>query len=459
MVNYDDTTEEQQNLTVPYPFVEYEGNEFINAYLESRTKAVDFLNKKLNDNILSIILDAKEKLLEKIRSEQILETKYILKILCELIEEDNSEEMIRILKNLRKKGELRKLKTHYRGEKLLSSRIEESKDVNDVDTYVLLSLSLARHADYNELTDSLQSLSTLLKINDFIISRIEEVDNEQIDLFRKSISLEVNLVSELKKVLSRRTIRETLKPFDIEQKEKNIIQNLGMIAQDKPRARAYIQGLVKSGMIPSCLVIVDETFGKQIKKDTLDRSVEGEFFNSEESIIQTAEKWKIPYKIVNAKDFNDTKVIDALKKLEPEYFIFSGTGILKKEILNTKRLIHAHPGWLPEFRGSTTFLFSLLAEGNCSATCFVMNEGIDTGDVIIMKKFNPPSKNTDLSRIYDPYIRSIVIIDTVKQLKEKNELKGYKQDPESGETYFTIHPVLRTLAVGYYKEEVKDFDV
>ena len=267
-------------------------------------------------------------------------------------------------------------------------------------------------------------------------------------------------VLELKQMLAERKIVKTLTPFDIEQKNKKTIENLGIVAQDKPRARAYMQGLVKSGMIPSHLIVLDETFGNQSKKDDLDKSVEGiEFFNSEEPIMRTAEKWRIPYSVVYAKDFNDSKVVEALAKTTQKYYVFSGTGILKKEILNAKRLIHAHPGWLPTFRGSTTFLFSLLAQGDCSATCFIMNEGIDTGDVITMKKFSPPDKNTDLSRIYDPYIRSMVIVETVKQLKESGELSGYRQNSEEGETYFTIHPVLRTVAVGYYKGEVEDFSI
>ena len=145
---------------------------------------------------------------------------------------------------------------------------------------------------------------------------------------------------------------------------------------------------------------------------------------------------------------------------QPEtYFIFSGSGILKEILAAGKKLIHAHPGKLPLFRGSTTFLYSLLTEGTCGVTTFIMNDGIDEGDILLIREFPPPAANVDISRIYDPYIRSQAIIETLRLLVTKDSVKYKKQNILEGETYFMIHPVLRTLAVGFYTDDINHFNL
>ena len=47
-------------------------------------------------------------------------------------------------------------------------------------------------------------------------------------------------------------------------------------------------------------------------------------------------------------------------------------------------------------------------------------------------------------------------VDVVRQLADKGYLVGERQK-SGGETYYMIHPLLRTLAIGYQKGELETF--
>ena len=78
-----------------------------------------------------------------------------------------------------------------------------------------------------------------------------------------------------------------------------------------------------------------------------------------------------------------------------------------------------------------------------------MKPKIDQGNVITSRKFLLPGKEIDDARIYDPYTRSVVIVDTVRQLKETGKLKTNSQDLSKGIDYYIIHPVLGSIRKEY----------
>ena len=50
--------------------------------------------------------------------------------------------------------------------------------------------------------------------------------------------------------------------------------------------------------------------------------------------------------------------------------------------------MHVHSGKLPEYRGSTTLYYSLLEKNKVAASAIMINEGIDTGDIVYFKEFD-----------------------------------------------------------------------
>jgi len=149
--------------------------------------------------------------------------------------------------------------------------------------------------------------------------------------------------------------------------------------------------------------------------DSNTESREG-FFNPNISEEETLNRMQIPYSILRANSFNEPSVVEMIKGRPEKYFVFSGREILKELLDSGKNIIHIHPGKLPKYRGSTCPYYSILAGDGWWCTSFIMKPGIDEGELISIRRFPLPEDGVDATRIYDPYIRSELLVDTVVQL-------------------------------------------
>ena len=166
--------------------------------------------------------------------------------------------------------------------------------------------------------------------------------------------------------------------------------------------------------------------------------------------LELLQEYCIPHQRLPTLDPNAASVVAAIRQLPQSILVYSGPGgvILRKDILSTgKRFLHVHSGILPYFRGSTTVYYALLEEGRCGATAFFFDEKIDTGPVIRTRAFPPPEDRTSLDLFYDPLIRSQLLVDVLRDYAATGKMPVEPQDPEAGETYFVIHPVLKHIAI------------
>ena len=125
---------------------------------------------------------------------------------------------------------------------------------------------------------------------------------------------------------------------------------------------------------------------------------------------ETLKKYCINYKIdylkhhnINSKDFRD-KVVS----YECDLFVsMSFNQIFKKKIINMPRLktINCHAGKLPFYRGRNILNWALINdEKEFGITIHYMDEGIDTGDIILQKIFpitDMDNYSTLLERAYE----------------------------------------------------------
>ena len=119
---------------------------------------------------------------------------------------------------------------------------------------------------------------------------------------------------------------------------------------------------------------------------------------------------------------------------------------MKNSILNSgPKFLHLHPGIVPNYRGSTCFYYSIINEDSCGVTAYFMDEKIDTGDIIYQRTFQKPNHKF-IDDVYDAYIRSETLIDVLTKHMISNT-KTIKQNPDDGETYFVIHPVLKHIGI------------
>lgn len=121
---------------------------------------------------------------------------------------------------------------------------------------------------------------------------------------------------------------------------------------------------------------------------------------------------------------------------------YPGEIIKNKNLLNLK-LLHCHPGNLPEFKGSTTIYYSLILKKNIYVTIFFMKKEIDNGKIVFKKRFNKPKKIATIEKNFDSKIRAL----TLAQYLSKISSKKYKVKKKRYLKYYIAHPIIRQLVL------------
>ena len=223
-----------------------------------------------------------------------------------------------------------------------------------------------------------------------------------------------------------------------------IKENIALLLHPSLRGRAYIQSMVSSGLIPSEVLLMNGQLSESEVPDHIDHF---DYYKPREEPRVTLKDNKINFRTVSSMDCNDPMVIEELKNLKSDWVIFSGGGILRKEVLSIgKKFIHVHPGKLPQYRGSTCFYYSLIKEGKCFCTAFIMGEKLDSGKIISCQEFKPPN-GIDFDYVFDPWMRSVTVVKLLEELDFTKEINLYDNETLKSEMYYIIHPVLKHIAV------------
>ncbi|MBR1214326.1 hypothetical protein [Bradyrhizobium sp. JYMT SZCCT0180] len=162
---------------------------------------------------------------------------------------------------------------------------------------------------------------------------------------------------------------------------------------------------------------------------------------------------------VTAVDYNDAGLHRTLRRQSCKIFLYTDGGRVPPALLNDPsiRFLHIHPGVVPEVRGSDGLFWSLLIRGRPGASCFFMNQGIDTGDVIMTRDFDRPAFDGIRSAVerdaptayravlhaFDPHLRAQLFVDVVKHVDgDLRRLTGRRQEPTEGMSYYWMHPAM-----------------
>lgn len=231
-----------------------------------------------------------------------------------------------------------------------------------------------------------------------------------------------------------------------------VLKDFALLAADTARTKAYLHAMIKENMLPEMCIIYSENISKmqedaeQYKGDWRD----DKYFDIKMPVLYFIQKADIPCVLVENKDINSEQIKNTIQNLQQKYIIYSGYGgyILKPHLFQLgKKYIHVHAGILPKYRGSTTVYYSFLQEKIFGATAIFLSEGIDEGEIIAYDTFDVPKESVDIDYIYEPYMRSKVLIKVMGKYASDGDLAVCKQSVEGAETYFIIHPVLKHIAI------------
>lgn len=140
---------------------------------------------------------------------------------------------------------------------------------------------------------------------------------------------------------------------------------------------------------------------------------------------------------------NNPEVMDILNELQPNLIIVVAYGrILPKEILDFPKYgaINVHGSILPRYRGAAPIQWSVInGDNETGITTMYMDEGMDTGDMITIKRIPIEPKDT-YETVHDKLmvIGANTLLEDLERLVKNNGVLDRTKQPEG----FTIAPML-----------------
>lgn len=138
------------------------------------------------------------------------------------------------------------------------------------------------------------------------------------------------------------------------------------------------------------------------------------------------------FTILQPESLNDENFQETLKALKPDIFIVVAYGqILPKTVLEIPKYgaINLHASLLPKYRGASPIAWAILNGDKVTGiTTIQMDEGLDTGPILIQKEIE--IKDDDTTETLQDRLAQIgsqIMIETIKRIKE-GSLKPKSQD-------------------------------
>lgn len=243
-----------------------------------------------------------------------------------------------------------------------------------------------------------------------------------------------------------------------------LLTDIGMIAGDTSRSRAYLQALARNELLPNYVLVLENASAKPLpgqldksqfhhaseRVDDVEECWSEAHFDSNRSIKILLDEFDIPYQVSASKDINDPSVVEAIRLRSESVFIYSGFGgvLLREDVLSIgKHFLHVHGGYLPDYKGSTTNYYSLLVEKTLGASAIFLSAEIDSGPILLRQKFPPPANRQAIDHIYDSGARAKVLVETLRNYLKCGGWEYELPANTGGETYYIIHPVLKHIAI------------
>jgi len=126
---------------------------------------------------------------------------------------------------------------------------------------------------------------------------------------------------------------------------------------------------------------------------------------------------------------------EILYSIKPELVFFIGwSEIVPNKIVRDFKCVCLHPSPLPKYRGGSPIQHQILCgETDSAVTYFIMDEGLDTGDILYQSKFSLDGSLSDIfNRIIEVGVDGLKYI--IKNFENLESIK-IKQDNSNSSTY------------------------
>ncbi len=230
------------------------------------------------------------------------------------------------------------------------------------------------------------------------------------------------------------------------------------LAANTPRSQAYAQAFVAHGIALDQVLLFDRPGaatqpGKAELPAPPDIATAVPLPDPRIPLIESFNGLAEQVQRIEAESVNDAAIFTAVKAaidtIGAELVIYSGYGgqLVSRALLSLgPPFLHAHSGWLPDYRGSTTVYYRLLAGAGCGVSVIGLAPAIDQGPVMARRNYPPPPAGVDIDYFYDSAIRADLMADVVAQWQKDGRLEPIEVDGD-GDDYYVVHPLLKHLAL------------
>jgi len=225
------------------------------------------------------------------------------------------------------------------------------------------------------------------------------------------------------------------------------------LAANTPRSQAYAQAFAARGVTLDRVILFESTGAAQLGQAELsyppefaaavplpDRRIP--LTHSVNSLARNVQR-------IEAESINDPVILSLVASVDADLVVYSGYGgqLVSPDLLSRgPPFLHAHSGWLPDYRGSTTIYYSLLAGIGCAVSVIELVPAIDQGPIVARRRYPAPPVGLDIDYFYDSAIRADLMADVVVNWQSVGKLNQVEAS-DKGTDYYVVHPLLKHLAV------------
>jgi methionyl-tRNA formyltransferase len=163
---------------------------------------------------------------------------------------------------------------------------------------------------------------------------------------------------------------------------------------------------------------------------------------------------------VEVPHHNKIECEELLKEVQPHLIVLGGTRIIRPNIIDTARdgALNAHPGLLPQVKGSASVAWSIYHDIPIGCTCHFIDPNIDTGDIVGQRTIPVHRGDSYEKLVWETIVLAGTLMVEALQQHAAGTLTRNPQ-PAGGTTYKVMPPEMveemkARLANGIYKHFV-----
>ena len=155
-----------------------------------------------------------------------------------------------------------------------------------------------------------------------------------------------------------------------------------MVLEDHPYGREMLRALLGAGLVPLAVIEERSEIAKQEAAKFNTRMAGLELAPGfDELLANHARGCEVERALVPSH--NAKACVELLRGFSPALLVLGGTRILRERIFGlASHALNAHPGLLPEVRGSASVAWAIETDIAIGCTCHFIDAGVDTGAIV-----------------------------------------------------------------------------